>query len=39
MSCLSCENYIPLDPPIQRTDSNGQTYEVCRDYAKLEQTT
>ena len=28
MSCLSCENYIPLDPPIQRTDSNGQTYEV-----------
>lgn len=28
MSCLSCENYIPLDPPIQRTDSNGQTYEI-----------
>lgn len=28
MSCLSCENYIPLDPPIQRTDSNGQTYKV-----------
>ena len=33
MSCLSCENYISLDPPIKRTDSNGQTYEVpglCR---------
>lgn len=28
MSCLSCENYIPLDPPIQRTDSHGQTYKV-----------
>lgn len=28
MSCLSCENYIPLDPPIQRTDAHGQTYEV-----------
>lgn len=28
MNCLSCENYIPLDPPIQRTDSHGQTYTV-----------
>ena len=28
MNCLSCENYIPLDPPIQRTDAHGQTYEV-----------
>lgn len=30
MSCLSCENYIPLDPPIQRTDSHGQTYNWSR---------
>jgi hypothetical protein len=28
MSCLSCENYIPLHPPIQRTDAKGQTYTV-----------
>lgn len=28
MNCLSCENYIPLDPPIRRTDAHGQTYEV-----------
>lgn len=28
MNCLSCGNYMPLDPPIQRTDSHGQTYEV-----------
>lgn len=28
MNCLSCENYIPLDPPIQRTDAQGQTYTV-----------
>lgn len=38
MNCLSCENYIPLDPPIRRTDAHGQTYEVP-DCAKLEQTT
>lgn len=28
MSCLSCENYIPLEPSIQRTDAQGQTYTV-----------
>lgn len=31
MSCLSCENYIPLNPAIQRTDrtdAQGQTYTV-----------
>ena len=28
MNCLSCENYIPLDPPIQRTDAQGQPYTV-----------
>lgn len=25
---LSCENYIPLNPAIQRTDAQGQTYTV-----------
>lgn len=28
MSCLSCENYIPIEPSIQRTDAQGQTYTV-----------
>ena len=28
MSCLSCENYIPLNPPIRRIDSHGQIYKV-----------
>lgn len=38
MSCLSCENYIPLNPAIQRTDAQGQTY-LCPACAKLVQTT
>lgn len=38
MSCLSCENYIPLDPPIQRTDAHGRPTK-CRACAKLVQTT
>lgn len=28
MSCLTCVHYIPLDPPIRRTDSHGQEYTV-----------
>ena len=28
MSCLNCIHYIPLKPPIQRTDARGQTFEV-----------
>ena len=28
MNCMSCAHYIPLDPPIWRIDSHGQTYKV-----------
>lgn len=38
MNCLSCENYIPLDPPIQRTDAQGRPI-LCPACAKLVQTT
>lgn len=38
MSCLSCENYIPLNPAIQRTDAQGQTYTVPG-LCKIVQTT
>ena len=37
MSCLSCENYIPLNPAIQRTDAQGQTYTVpglCKNWCR-----
>ena len=27
MNCMSCAHYIPLDPPIWRIDSHGQTYK------------
>lgn len=28
MNCMSCAHYIPLNPPIWRIDSHGQTYKV-----------